>query len=135
MLGGTTNGSIMSVTQGLDGFPKIAEQVPPVSDLDSTRRTLANTVSISTCTIASDDLNARAISQPSGQRCSLTISVKINHPIRLKVDQHGSVVTATPPCPVIDTQNPQRCDGFNRLSGGRCQRRSKTEPPLVWIAG
>lgn len=97
VLGGTTNGSMMPVTQGLDSFPKIAKQVPPVSDLDSTRCTLANTVGISPCTIAGDDLHAWAIPQPSGERCCLTISEKVNYLVRLQVDQHCAVVTATPP--------------------------------------
>ena len=105
------NGSMMPVTQGLDGFPEIAKQVPPVSDLDSTRCTLANTVGISSCTIAGDDLYAWAIPQPGGERCSLTISEKVDHPVRLQVDQHCAVVTATPPRPVVDTQNPWRRDG------------------------
>jgi hypothetical protein len=123
MLDGTTNGHIMPVTQGLDGLPKIAEQVPPISDLNSTRRTLADAVGVGTCTIAGDDLDARAVPQPSGQRCGFTIREKVDHLVRLQVDQHSAVVTATSPRPVVDTQNPRRCDGSDRLSGRQSEQR------------
>ena len=111
MLSGMKNGSMMPVTDGLDGFPDIAEQVPPIGNLDSARRTLTDAVGISACTIPGDDLDTWAIPQPRGQRRGFTIRQKVDHLVRLQVNQHGAVVTATPPRPVIDPQNPWRRDG------------------------
>ena len=93
--------------------------MPAIGDLNSARRTLTDTIGIRTCTIASDDLDARAIPQPIGQRRGFTIREKVDDLVRPQIDQHGAVVTATPPCPVIDTQNLRRRDGSDRQGGGR----------------
>jgi hypothetical protein len=69
MLGGTTDGSAMSVTEGLDSFSKVAERVPPSGNLDGAQRALANPVGIGARAIASDDLDAWSIAQPGRDGC------------------------------------------------------------------
>ena len=124
MLGRATSCSNMPVTESLDGLPEIAEQVPPIGDLDGAGGTLADTIGISTGTIASDNLNAWAIAQPDGERRCLTIRQKVDDLVRLEVDQHGAVVAATSPCPVVDTENPRRRDGPDR-QGSRRQAKQR----------
>ena len=63
-LRGATNGSIVPVPKSLNRLAGIAQEVPSIGDLDSTRGTLADTVGIGARTIAGDDLDAGPTMQP-----------------------------------------------------------------------
>lgn len=67
------------IGDSLDGIAEIAEQVPSVGDLDDARRTLTNAVSINAGSIARNDLDARLIAQPSGNRCGVAVWEEIDH--------------------------------------------------------
>lgn len=108
VLSRTTSGGIVPITQGLDSLSKVAEQVPSIGDLDSSRCALTNAVSVSAGTIASDNLHARAITQPVGDGGGLTIGQKIDDFVRLKVHEHGAVAPTPPPGPVINAQDARR---------------------------
>ncbi len=97
VLSRTTSGGIVPITQGLDSLSKVAEQVPSIGDLDSSRCALTNAVSVSAGTIASDNLRARAIPQPVSDGRGLAIGQEIDHLVCLKVQEHRSVAAAASP--------------------------------------
>jgi hypothetical protein len=102
VLRGATNGSVVSFPKSLNCFAEIAQEVPSISDLDGSRGTLTDAVSIGVCTIAGDDLDAGPVTQPGGDGGGLTIGQEIDHVVRLKVYKHRAVATTPPPCPVVN---------------------------------
>ena len=129
VLSGATGGGAMAVTKSLDSFSEIAEQMPSVGDLNSAWSALTNTVGIGAGTIASDNLDAWAVAQPGGDTGSLAIGQKVYNLVRLKVHQHGAVLAATLPRPVIDAEHlwgrcrlaraPGRCHAQQRVRACR----------------
>jgi len=51
----------------LHGLAQIAEQMEPVCDLDSLRRSLPATVCVCACPVSADDLHSRMSLQPFGE--------------------------------------------------------------------
>ena len=78
----------MPITKGLNGLSKVPEQVPPIGDLYGPRSALTDPVGIGSGTIAGDNLDARPITQPSGNGGSFAIWQEIHHLVRLEVYQH-----------------------------------------------
>ncbi len=73
LLRGATSSGIVPVPKSLNRFAEIAQEVPSIGDLDSTRGTLTNAGGIGTRTIAGNDLDTRAIAQPGSDGGGLTI--------------------------------------------------------------
>ena len=74
MLRCTTGCGAVSVSQGLDSLPKIAEQMPPVGDLNGVRSALADPVGIGAGTIAGDNLDAQQRVGACGNRVSCCLT-------------------------------------------------------------
>jgi hypothetical protein len=108
----------------LDSLPKIAEQMPPVGDLNGVRSALADPVGIGAGTIAGDNLNAGMILQPGRDRCGLAIGQKIDHCVGLEVDDDGAVSATSLPRPVVDAEN-SRCGCRRRARPRRCQAQQR----------
>ena len=97
MLRGATNGSIVPVPKSLNRLAEIAQDVPSIGDLDSTRGTLTDAFGVGTRTIAGDYLDTGPTTQPGSDGGGLTIGQEIDHVVRLEVHQHRAVPTAPPP--------------------------------------
>ena len=108
MLRGATNGSIVPVPKSLNRLAEIAQEVPSIGDLDSTRGTLTDAFGVGTRTIAGDDLDTGPTTQLGSDGGGLTIGQEIDHVVRLEVHQHRAVPTAPPPCPVVDAKDTRR---------------------------
>ncbi len=89
----------------LNSLPEVAEQVPSIRDLDGVRGTLANAVAVDAGAIARDNLDARMLAKPRGDRCRFTIGKQVDYFVCLKIDQSGPILPATPPSPVIDPKH------------------------------
>ena len=64
---------VVPVKEPLDGFTHIGKQVPTVSHLDSTGRTLGGAIRISPSTITASDLDTWVLLQPGSERFSSVI--------------------------------------------------------------
>jgi hypothetical protein len=117
VLGGPTGSGTVPIRKGLDGLPEIAEQVPSISDLDRTWRTLANAISIGAGAVTSDDLDAWTIPQPGSNGGGFTIGQEIDDVIAFEAHQHGAVATTTPPGPVVDTKDAWCWRSLQRMAG------------------
>ena len=87
MLRGATNGSIVPVPKSLNRLAEIAQEVPSIGDLDSTRGTLTDAFGVGTRTIAGDYLDTGPTTQPGSDGGGLTIGQEIDHVVRLDVDE------------------------------------------------
>lgn len=61
MLDGATIGGAVPITKGLDGFSKVAQQVPSIRNLYGAGSTLANAVGIGAGAITSNDLDTGTV--------------------------------------------------------------------------
>ena len=66
VLGSATRCCAVFVGEALHGIAKITQQMPAVSNLDSVRCTLTNTLGVSTGAIARDYLDPRMATKPLG---------------------------------------------------------------------
>ncbi len=123
-LGRSTRCCAKPIGESLDGISEITEQVPAISDLNNARRALTNAVGINTGSITCDNLDTWVIAQPSGHRCGVAVRQEINHFIRLKVHEYRAVSMTTPPCPVVDPEDPRRC-GSSRWRVRRHQAKQR----------
>ena len=70
--------------------------MPSIGDLGGIRDTLAYAVGIGAGTIPGNDLDNWPITQPSGDRGGLAVRQKIDHPVRLEVDQPSAIMMPAP---------------------------------------
>jgi CRISPR/Cas system-associated exonuclease Cas4 (RecB family) len=88
---------MLTIDDGSYGIAEVAQQVPTVSNLNSVRRPLADTVSIGACAVARDNLDTGVLAKPGGQRFRLSVGQQIHDLIAFQIDQNGSVAMAATP--------------------------------------
>jgi hypothetical protein len=93
---------------GLKGITKVAQQMPPVRDLDRVWRSLPDAVGVDAGAVTRDDLHARVPLQPRRKALSSTVGQQVEDPVPLQVDEDGSVAVTAPPGPII---NPEHARG------------------------
>ena len=113
MLSSATGGGAVLVGKTLHGITEVAQQMPPVGHLDGIRCALANAVGIGSSTVAGDDLDPGTTAQPPGECRCLAIRQQIDDLVGFQVHQHGAVVVATSPRPIVNPEDPRR--GRRRL--------------------
>lgn len=64
---------------------------------------------VSSETIARDELDTRMVAQPGTDRLSRTVGQELDHLVALQVDHNGLLPVASAPGPVIDAAD-VRCD-------------------------
>jgi hypothetical protein len=82
--------------------------VPPVSDLDGVRRAAGAAVGVAARPVPADQLGARALGQPGGERVSRPLGQDIDRAAALHVDQDRAVAVAAAQRELIDAQHPRR---------------------------
>jgi len=122
VLRGAPGSGTVPITKGLNGLSKVPEQVPSIGDLHGPWSALTNPVGIGSGTIAGDDLDARPITQPSGNGGSFAIWQEIDHLVRLEVYQHCAVASPASPCPIIDAEHARH---WLDLSGTAARRETQ----------
>jgi hypothetical protein len=120
MLSGAHRGGTVPIRQASDSVTKIAEQMPPVSDLHGTGRALANAVGVGAGAITGDDLNTGTIAQPCGESGRFAIRQQIDHLVRLQIDQHSAVALSASPGPIIYPEDAWRWRCWFIGRAGRC---------------
>ena len=79
-----------------------------IGDLHSLRSTTIGTISVSSTTIAIDGLNSRMLLQPYVQVVCRSVGQEIGDPVPLQVNEYRAVSLSFSPCPIVDTQVPDR---------------------------
>ena len=83
----------------------VAQQMPPVRDLDGLRRPLAGPVGVGAGAIAHDDRDGRMVLEPGGQGFALAVGQQIEAAPALEINQDRAVVAAPAPRPVVDPEH------------------------------
>src|SRR3954471_7825351 len=96
---------MVTANNGLNGFTKIAQQMPPITHLNRVRCPLTDAVRVGTGPVAGDNLNARMLTEPFSEAVSLPIRQQVDHRIAFQIDQNGSIPVAPAPGPVINRQD------------------------------
>jgi hypothetical protein len=96
---------MVTANNGLNGFTKIAQQMPPITHLNRVRCPLTDAVRVGTGTITGDNLNARMLTEPFSEAVSLPIRQQVDHRIAFQIDKNGSIPVAPAPGPVINRQD------------------------------
>lgn len=121
--------SMATGEQPLERFAQIHQQVPTVRDLDRPGRALARAFGISASPIATEDLDARMILQPGGERCGGSLRQYINHLMAFLVDQDGAVGATALTGPVIHPQHAGYCRRGQRQRAHQPQKRHPADLP------
>src|SRR5215217_1068469 len=87
----------------LDSLTHVSQQMPPVRDLDRRRRSHRDATGIFGRTVACDDLDLRALPQPTGQRSRVTIGQQVDDTMPLEVDDDRAIAAPFALRPVVNT--------------------------------
>jgi hypothetical protein len=99
------NIGMVTTHSGLNGLTKVAQQMPPVGDLDSSRCTLSDPVRLGPGPIAGDNLNPGMLTQPLSEAVGLAIRQQVDHRMAFQIDQNGAIPATPAPRPVINRQD------------------------------
>src|SRR3954471_21088319 len=114
----------------LDGVAEVAQQMPPVRDLDSFWRSLPDAISVDAGAVARDDLHPGVPLQPRRKALSPAVGQEVEHPVLLPVDEDGPIAVTAPPCPVID---PKHARGRAWLWRGIATARESMQTRGGWL--
>jgi hypothetical protein len=89
----------------LKGIAEVAQQMPPVRDLDSLWRSLPDAVGVDAGAIARDDLHTWVPLQPRRKALGPAVRQQVEYPVPLQVDEDGPVAVTAPPSPIIDPEH------------------------------
>jgi hypothetical protein len=128
LLGNMPNASMLAVNNGANRITQVAQQVPPVGDLNGIRRPLAGAVCVGAGAIAGNDLNTGMAAQPCGQAFGLSIGQQVDNRIALQINQDRPVAVSATPRPIIDGKDARNWRRFS-TTGKPCQGRS---PSVRW---
>ena len=115
----------MALRDGVDCVPEVAQEMPPVRDLDRLGCTLANAVGKDAGSVPGNDLDARVGLQPRGQALGPPVRQQVEHAVAFEVDQHRSVAVAAAPGPFVDRQHPHRRPRLRRGAGASCHAQQR----------
>jgi hypothetical protein len=92
----------LKLLQGmLDRFGEIAHQVIPVGDLGGNRGTLVPAFGIKATSVPRNDFYSRVTSKPGSKARSRSNGKQIDDASLLQIHQHGPVLLALAPGPVV----------------------------------
>src|SRR3954468_11352391 len=89
----------------LDGVAEVAQQMPPVRDLDSFWRSLPDAISVDAGAAARGATPPGVPLQPRRKALSPAVGQEVEYPVLLQVDEDGPIAVTAPPCPVIDPKH------------------------------
>ena len=98
----------MMIEHAAQRIPAVAQQMPPVGDLDGLRRPLAGSIGVGAGPIADDDLDRRMVLEPRGQGLALAVGQQLDPAPALEITEDRAVVAALAPGPVIDPEHTRR---------------------------
>ena len=86
----------------------VAQQMPPVGDLNGLRRSLAGSIGVGAGPIADDDLDRRMVLEPRGQGLGRAVGQQVDAAPALEITEDRAVALAFAPGPVIDAEDTRR---------------------------
>jgi hypothetical protein len=98
----------MVIEHTAERITAVAQQMPPVGDLNGLRRSLAGSLGVGAGTIADDDLDRRMVLEPRGQGLGRAIGQQVDPAPALEITEDRAVVAALAPSPVIDPEHTRR---------------------------
>src|SRR4051794_33388215 len=99
------SGDVVALHDGLKRIAEVAQQMPPVRDLDSIWRSLPDAVGVDAGAVTRDDLHPRVPLQPRRQALDPAVRQQVEYPVLLQVDEDGPVAVTAPPRPIIDPEH------------------------------
>jgi hypothetical protein len=115
--------------QPLERFAQIHQQVPAVRNLNRPRRALASAIGVGASPIATENLHARMILQPGGERLAGPFRQQIDDGMPFLVKQDGAVGPTALPGPVVHSQDAGRCFLGQRQRAHEPQERHPAHRP------
>jgi len=97
LLGSASDSGVLTINHGADGIAQVAQQVPPICNLNRIRRTLPHAVCVGAGPVARDNLDAWILMQPPCQSVGLAVGQKVDHRVALQIDEDRAVATAAAP--------------------------------------
>ena len=113
----------MPIESPRHGIVEVAQEMPPIADLDGIRSAGSDAVGIAAGAITGNDLSAGMILQPGRDRVTLAVGQQVDRPVALQIDDDRAVALAPPPGPVIDADDARRRCWFNRHGPDQAQQR------------
>lgn len=118
-LGGGAPITVVAVENGLQGVTQIAQQMPAVGDLGSSRRSGADAFGIGARAVAGHDGDARVGLQPSRDRLRLSIRQQLDGAVAFQIDDERAIAPAAAPSPVVDADDPRRWPWLGSAAAAR----------------
>ena len=97
---------MMVIEHAAERITAVAQQMPPVGDLDGLRRPRAGSIGVGAGPIAHDDLDRRMVLEPRGQGLALPVGQQLDPAPALEITEDRAVVAAL--APVIDPEHTRR---------------------------
>jgi hypothetical protein len=99
---------MMVIEHTAERITAVAQQMPPVGDLNGLRRSLAGSIGVGAGPIADDDLDRWMVLEPRGQGLGRAIGQQVDPAPALEITEDRAVVAALAPSPVIDPEHTRR---------------------------
>src|SRR4051794_31222742 len=99
---------MMVIEHTAERITAVAQQMPPVGDLNGLLRSLAGSLGVGAGPIAHDDLDRRMVLEPRGQGLGRTVGQQVDPAPALEVTEDRAVAPAFAPGPVIDAEDTRR---------------------------
>jgi len=96
---------VVALHDGLKRITEVAQQMPPVRDLDSIWRSLPDAVGVNAGAVARDDLHPGVPLQPRRQALGPAVGQQVEDPVLLQVNEDGPIAVTAPPSPIIDPEH------------------------------
>src|SRR3954462_13520618 len=99
---------MMVIEHTAERITAVAQQMPPVGDLNGLRRSLAGSIGVGAGTIADDDVHRRVVPVPPGQGLALPVGQQLDAAPALEMTEDRAVALAFAPGPDIDAEDTRR---------------------------
>src|SRR5215203_5313588 len=97
---------MMVIEYTAERITAVAQQMPPVGDLNGLRRSLAGSIGVGAGPIADDDLDRRMVLEPRGQGLGRAVGQQVDAAPALEITEDRAVALAF--APVIDAEDTRR---------------------------
>jgi hypothetical protein len=91
--------------ESLQRLTEVMQQVPAVGNLSRVWSSLLDGTRVLRGPIASNDLHARALSEPTRKRLCRAIRQEVHGPSPLQIDEYGPIALAFAKRPIIDAEH------------------------------
>src|SRR5260370_23395147 len=119
---------MMRLERVVQRLTHVAQQVPPIGDLDGSWCGLPSGFRIDPSTVSTDDLRTRVLSKPGGYGLGLAIRQQVDDLLRLQIAQNGSIAVTFSPGPVVDAKHARSLGWSGSHPPAYLTQQSRTTP-------